>query len=76
LITAEDEPRSLWFVEDRIKTLHLVQQQLDLDAVKLYLADWGYNTASERESAENDPRIQLLSRSQFVQICPTGLNSD
>ena len=67
LITAEDQPRSLWFVEDRIKTLHLVQQQLDLDAVKLYLADWGYNTASERESADNDPRIQLLSRSQFVQ---------
>lgn len=60
-------PLSLWFVEDRLKTLQLVQQQLDLDAVKLYLADWGYNTASEREAARNDPRIQMLSLSQFVQ---------
>jgi phosphoglycolate phosphatase-like HAD superfamily hydrolase len=58
---------SLWFVEDRLKTLQLVQQQLNLDAVKLYLADWGYNTPSERETARYDPRIQLLSLSQFAQ---------
>lgn len=61
------KPLSLWFVEDRLKTLQLVQQQSDLDAVKLYLADWGYNTAAERESGRHDPRIQLLSLSQFVQ---------
>ena len=68
LITATDEtPSSLWFVEDRLKTLQLVQQQLDLDAVKLYLADWGYNTAPERESVRCDPRIHLLSLSQFAQ---------
>jgi len=68
LITVTDEmPRSLWFVEDRLKTLQLVQQQLDLEAVKLYLADWGYNTAFERESACRNPRIHLLSLSQFAQ---------
>lgn len=68
LMTATDEmPRSLWFVEDRLKTLQLVQQQLDLDTVKLYLADWGYNTVSERESAHRDPGIQMLSLSQFAQ---------
>ncbi len=60
-------PVSLWFVEDRLKTLQLVQQQLDLDTVKLYLADWGYNTQAEREVANHDPRIQLLSLSQFAQ---------
>ena len=59
--------QSLWFVEDRLKTLQSVQQQIDLDAVKLYLADWGYNTVAEREVARHDPRIQLLSLSQFVQ---------
>jgi len=60
-----ETPLSLWFVEDRLKTL-VVHQQPDLDAVKLYLADWGYNTPAERESAQND-RIQLLSLSQFAE---------
>lgn len=67
LIGRTGTPLSLWFVEDRLKTLQLVQQQPDLDAVKLYLADWGYNTPAERESAQNDPRIQLLSLSQFAE---------
>jgi len=44
LIGRTETPLSLWFVEDRLKTLQLVHQQPDLDAVKLYLADWGYNT--------------------------------
>lgn len=60
-------PSDLWFVEDRLKTLQLVQQQLDLDSVKLYLADWGYNTVAEREVARHDPKIRLLSLSQFAQ---------
>lgn len=60
-------PLELWFVEDRLKTLQLVQQQLDLDSVKLYLADWGYNTVAEREVARHDPKIRLLSLSQFAQ---------
>jgi phosphoglycolate phosphatase-like HAD superfamily hydrolase len=60
-------PLSLWFVEDRLKTLQLVKQQPDLDAVKLYLADWGYNTQAEREVAYHDSRIKLLSLSQLAQ---------
>ncbi len=64
--SAGEKPLSLWFVEDRLKTLQLVQQQADLDDVKLFLADWGYNTQAEREAAHNDPRIQLLSISQFA----------
>ncbi|MBN3947748.1 MAG: HAD family hydrolase [Nostoc sp. NMS7] len=60
------KPVSLWFVEDRLKTLQLVQQQTDLEDVKLFLADWGYNTQIEREAAQNDRQIQLLSLSQFV----------
>jgi len=58
---------TLWFVEDRLKTLQLVQQQADLKDVKLYLADWGYNTTAHQESVRNDPRIKLLSLSRFVQ---------
>ncbi len=63
---AEVQPVSLWFVEDRLKTLHLVQQQPDLKDVKLFLADWGYNTQPERKAAQDDPQIQLLSLSQFT----------
>jgi len=64
--TADEKIANVWFVEDRLKTLQLVQQQTDLEDVKLFLADWGYNTQAERETAQNDPRIQLLSLSQFA----------
>lgn len=58
--------KTIWFVEDRLKTLQLVQQQSDLHQARLYLADWGYNTAVQRESARNNPSIQLLSLTQFA----------
>ncbi|BAY64297.1 hypothetical protein NIES22_43930 [Calothrix brevissima NIES-22] len=64
---AEYKPVILWFVEDRLKTLELVEQQSDLADVKLFLADWGYNTQAEREAAQNSQRIQLISLSQFGQ---------
>ncbi|WP_017655827.1 HAD family hydrolase [Fortiea contorta] len=64
---AEFQPVSLWFVEDRLKTLQLVQQQPDLADVQLFLADWGYNTQAERKLAEDDQGIQLISLSQFAQ---------
>ncbi|MBD2524238.1 HAD family hydrolase [Nostoc sp. FACHB-133] len=70
---AENKPVSLWFVEDRLKTLQLVQQQTDLEDVRLFLADWGYNTQPEREAAQNDPQIHLLSLSQFARDFPAWL---
>ena len=57
---------SIWFIEDRLKTLELVKQQSDLSQVQLFLADWGYNTESEREKAQQDHRIQLISLEQFT----------
>ncbi|MFM2064668.1 MAG: hypothetical protein RLZZ507_4339 [Cyanobacteriota bacterium] len=64
---AEHKPVRLWFVEDRLKTLQLVQQQSDLDHVQLFLADWGYNTQPEREAGQNNSRIRVISLSQFSQ---------
>ncbi len=58
---------SIWFVEDRIKALQQVQQQPDLEFVNLFLADWGYNIDRDRNLAQSDRRIQLLSLSQFTQ---------
>lgn len=51
----------LWFVEDRLATLHTIQQQPDLQQVRLFLADWGYNTVADRQVALNHPAIHLLS---------------
>jgi phosphoglycolate phosphatase-like HAD superfamily hydrolase len=52
---------TVWFVEDKFSTLAKVASQPELEAVKLYLADWGYNTVAERESAQQQSRIQLLT---------------
>jgi hypothetical protein len=32
---------------------------------QLYLVDWGYNTAEERERAAANPRISVINKSQM-----------
>jgi phosphoglycolate phosphatase-like HAD superfamily hydrolase len=61
------EPSEIWFIEDRFKTLQVVQQQPNLETVELFLADWGYNTLTERQEASNNDRVHLLSIDQFCQ---------
>ncbi len=65
-LAASGKDATIWFVEDRLKTLLSVQQQPDLSQVRLFLADWGYNTLAERESVAQNPPVQLLSLSQFA----------
>ena len=65
LMTLSDPSPVIWFVEDRMKTLLSVQAQTDLQQVKLFLADWGYNTPIERRLVAEYPPICLLSLSQF-----------
>ncbi|NER84344.1 MAG: HAD family hydrolase [Leptolyngbya sp. SIO1D8] len=60
------KPPSIWFIEDRFKTLEKVKADSDLAVVSLFLGDWGYNTQAEREKAQRDSRIHLLSLSQLV----------
>ena len=60
-------PEAVWFVEDRLKTLQLVDQQTDLQPIQLYLADWGYNTPKERG---NRPKSSPDSINFFVSIFP------
>lgn len=67
LSSSPTQPISTWFVEDRFKTLETIQTQPDLADVHLFLADWGYNTAAERDRAIRDPRVQLLTLDQFSQ---------
>jgi phosphoglycolate phosphatase-like HAD superfamily hydrolase len=49
------------FIEDRLDTLQAVMGQAGLDPVRLYLADWGYNTPAQREEAGRTQRIQVVS---------------
>ena len=58
---------TIWFIEDRLKTLAKVKTRPDLADIPLFLADWGYNTAAEKEQAQRDSRIHLLSLEQVVQ---------
>ncbi len=71
LNTHAETPANLWFVEDLLQPLQLVQQQTDLQGVKLYLADWGYNTQQTRDTIRNNPSIHLLSLQKFSQDLAT-----
>jgi phosphoglycolate phosphatase-like HAD superfamily hydrolase len=62
-----NQPATVWFVEDRLKTLQNIALEPDLGTVKLYLADWGYNTELDQEHARQDTRIHLLSLATFAQ---------
>jgi len=59
-------PGGTWFVEDRLQTLEAVAAQADLGGVRLFLAAWGYNFASERERARGSRRLALLPLEEFV----------
>lgn len=65
--TTDQQSPTIWFIEDRIKALQAVKQQSDLGHVELFLADWGYNLAPERQTAQADNRIHLLSLDTVVQ---------
>lgn len=67
------ETAGIWFIEDRFKTLQAVKNQASLETVELFLADWGYNTEAERQAAQNDDRIHLISLKQFDQDFSTWL---
>lgn len=56
----------IWFVEDMLKTLYKVQKQPELASVRLFLANWGYNTESAHEAASGDEKIQLMTLEMFA----------
>jgi phosphoglycolate phosphatase-like HAD superfamily hydrolase len=57
--------RDIWFVEDRLKTLHAVSREADLSDVGLFLALWGYLMPTDRDEAAADPRITPLTLDRF-----------
>lgn len=61
-------PKDIWFIEDRLEALESVRKQPDLQGIKLYLADWGYNTQQTRDSLKDNQEIQLLSLQDFLKL--------
>lgn len=57
--------RDIWFVEDRLKTLHAVSRETDLANVKLFLALWGYIMPTDQDEAARDPRVVPLTLDRF-----------
>lgn len=51
---------NIMFVEDRLPTLLDVSQTPSLSAIKLFFANWGYNTAEDKHQAHQHPRITTL----------------
>lgn len=56
----------LWFVEDLLETLEAVRATPGLEAARLFLAGWGYNTLEHRAATTGDGRIALLSLTDFA----------
>jgi phosphoglycolate phosphatase-like HAD superfamily hydrolase len=60
------KPSDVNFLEDRLEALELVNQQRDLQQVKLFLALWGYNDDLTKVRAENHSQIKTLCLVDFV----------
>src|SRR4030095_16102158 len=56
----------LWFVEDMLETLEATATRPELAGARLFLADWGYNTAEDRASVGAAGRIRRLSLDCFA----------
>jgi phosphoglycolate phosphatase-like HAD superfamily hydrolase len=53
------------FVEDRLPTLTKTLGDDRLDKVKLYLANWGYNTDQDKSLARDNPKISTISLNEM-----------
>jgi len=68
LAAAHPASTGLHFVEDKLATLEACAADPALADWKLYLVDWGYNTASERARARGraDGRIRVIGMAEFA----------
>jgi len=67
-LSQEQPDADILFIEDRLPTLINVITDDRLDKVHLFLADWGYNTADDRDSAASIQRIKTISLSDMQQL--------
>ena len=53
------------FIEDRLPTLVDIKSNKELKKIKLQLANWGYNSKSDKKRAQQH-RIEIISQSQLI----------
>lgn len=71
---ASNPSTTLHFIDDRFETILAVSQEPELsERYRLYLADWGYNTATEREMAQNVKGIQVVDLQSFCELLKWGI---
>lgn len=61
----EHPEQRIAFVEDRMQTLLRIIDDENLAGIKLYFADWGYNTDQDKQTAQNKEHITSLSLADF-----------
>ena len=64
-LTKKHPYQEIVFIEDRLPTLVNINTYQQLQAIKLQLASWGYNTPADRKNAQNFP-IELIDIKQFL----------
>lgn len=64
-LALEFPDHQLHFFEDRLATLNKL---LGSNIAKLYLVDWGYNTAPERAAAQAIEEVEVIDRKRFDAI--------
>ena len=52
----------------KLSTLEKVAADELMNKWNLYLVDWGYNTAEERERARKNPRIEVIGVERFREL--------
>lgn len=63
----ERHPQStLHFVEDRLLTLLKILDNDRLRDVQLFFADWGYNTARDKDEVKRQSAVRVISLAEFL----------
>lgn len=65
LLQQQHPNQAIIFIEDRLPTLKGIAKNASLQVMTLQLVDWGYNTASDRQSITDTP-IQLIGLTDFI----------
>ena len=60
--------RDILFVEDRLPTLLNVINDEGLNKIKLFFADWGYNTQDDKQAVTNLARIHTLTLDEMLDL--------
>jgi len=59
---------NIFFIEDRLPTLINVINDTRLKSVKLYFADWGYNTLEDKLASKQEPLINIITRDEMLNL--------